>query len=619
MASECVDVWFLDDGQIVTRPWKVDAILRRLDIAMQAIGATRGAKSTHAKVKSTVRIFCGPGQEMNQEWLSDYIRESCEISVVSDPIQVLGGIRGSPEHIQAAFLQTCAKVGDLHGAIDHIDDAATEIVLKKACADVSKITYTLRLNGDRIPEEQLEEYTTMLRNSTTRSLGGDVLDEAWLQATCATDSGGFGLRKAEDVALPAFIASRIAAGPIAGHIFNRIEEQGLAPRGRLDNLYWGRTNRAVERFLGLFPPASSERIAVQAAIDESSAACQEWWRKLVESAHLTRREDTTDTARANQNMDLDEEEEETMRPGAKALQKRLSKVVDSRKLDDLMHHFVNQGFENDARRLDDLRDKHQDHSWLLVLNPATDVVLAEDDWIIAARLRLGCAAVSGEHICSSCGSRVLDAQAYHALCCARGESTRGHNRVRNNMHAGFSVSDPGAAMEVEGLIPSSPTLRPADILTAAAHPTELVAVDVGICAPHALDAGLDCTETMRQQKVRRYEPYMQELASQRIRYEPATISCFGRRHPDTTRMMTLAARRAARYRGLPEHRSILSRWFRSVSAEVWRRAARMVRSCLPGTSHTADFLLYGEMDGQDDDGPGDEVAEEEAGLESDMD
>ena len=169
LASECVDMWFLDDGQIITRPWKIDSILRRLDDTLQQIGATRGSKATHGTVKSMVRVFCGPDDTLSPDWLTDYVQESCNIVDVAEPVKVLGGVRGSQEHIVDDFLRTCKKVRDLHSAIDYVDDAATEIVLKKECADVSKINYTLRLCGDQIPNERLEEYTAVMRESVTIS------------------------------------------------------------------------------------------------------------------------------------------------------------------------------------------------------------------------------------------------------------------------------------------------------------------------------------------------------------------------------------------------------------------------------------------------------------------
>ena len=100
---------------------------------------------------------------------------------------------------------------------------------------------------------------------------------------------------------------------------------------------------------------------------------------------------------------------------------------------------------------------------------------------------------------------------------------------------------------------------------------------------------------MKQQKLRYYEDYLAELETEGILYKPATFSTYGRRHPDTTRLMTLAARRAARYRGLSDHRSLLRRWQRSVAAEVWRRAAKMVRACLPGDSALVEYCISGEQ------------------------
>ena len=149
---------------------------------------------------------------------------------------------------------------------------------------------------------------------------------------------------------------------------------------------------------------------------------------------------------------------------------------------------------------------------------------------------------------------------------------------------------------MQGLIPSAPTLRPADILTSAAHAKSVVALDVGISAPHSLHAGLDCTETMKQTKMRYYGPYLEELERQNIKYVPITLSCFGRRHADTTHIMNLAARRAARYRGMPRHQGLLTRWYRSVAAEVWRRAAKMVHMCLPQPSRESSYLVTGEME-----------------------
>jgi hypothetical protein len=223
-------------------------------------------------------------------------------------------------------------------------------------------------------------------------------------------------------------------------------------------------------------------------------------------------------------------------------------------------------------------------------------------------VRLGCEVASAELLCGACGEHVLDKQAYHALCCAKGESTRGHNRVRNAMHLGFAAADASSACEVQGLVPSHPTLRPADILTQAAHPRLTAAVDVMVKSPNAGGAGHDCTEAGKREKLDNYRDILDELEAQVIRYMPAVFSSYGRRHPDVTDMMMEAARRAARQRGEVDHKVLLRRWQREVASQVWRRAANMVHKCLNKHGEVTEKWLSGEAVPME--GDGDESEEE---------
>ena len=161
------------------------------------------------------------------------------------------------------------------------------------------------------------------------------------------------------------------------------------------------------------------------------------------------------------------------------------------------------------------------------------------------------------------------------------ESTVGHNRVRDCVGLVCSYSDPATDLEVPGLCPQAPTLRPADVLTRALHHTQVVAADVGVRAPHAASAGLDPLGKMRIEKHQKYEPHREDLAAQGIIYEPIIFSAYGRRHPQTTDMLKFAASRAARRRGWLKAGSLLKWWHRQLAAELWRRVARMVHSCMP--------------------------------------
>jgi hypothetical protein len=267
---------------------------------------------------------------------------------------------------------------------------------------------------------------------------------------------------------------------------------------------------------------------------------------------------------------------------AVGIQKHLTKVIDRIKFDTLFERYENEGSEEDVRRLRDLTDtKNQDFSWWEQLNPEVDRVLMPEDWVRAMRTMLGAQHLVADSVCGNCGQQRLDAQCYHALCCAGAQKTIGHNRVRDCVAEAFHMADPGTAIEVPGLCPAAPTLRPADVLTRAAHPTLIVAVDVGIRAPRASNARDDAAESMRQNKLDYYGEHLEDLSRRGIVYKPMTFTAYGRRHPCSTNMLHHAATTVARQRGYANAKGLQKRWERQLAAEIWRRAARMVKACLP--------------------------------------
>ena len=57
-----------------------------------------------------------------------------------------------------------------------------------------------------------------------------------------------------------------------------------------------------------------------------------------------------------------------------------------------------------------------------------------------------------------------------------------------------------------------------------------------------------------------------------------------------------AHREAARRKGIGNHSALLRWWYRSVAAEVWRRASRMVLACLPREPRQTEYMVDGEME-----------------------
>ena len=158
--------------------------------------------------------------------------------------------------------------------------------------------------------------------------------------------------------------------------------------------------------------------------------------------------------------------------------------------------------------------------------------MVAEDYVAAVRLRLGSGGPSEAVPCACCGNALLGSSGLHALLCARGPSTRGHNAVRNALFKVASSLDSTSKLEPTGLIPSHPRLRPADLLTGVAgFSARHAALDVGICCPAAAGAGGDCVEAMRQRKQTRLQPFRQQLEAGGVEYKPITFSCYGRPPP----------------------------------------------------------------------------------------
>lgn len=172
------------------------------------------------------------------------------------------------------------------------------------------------------------------------------------------------------------------------------------------------------------------------------------------------------------------------------------------------------------------------------------------------------------------------------------EATKRHFDVRDVVLQLTHLADPRAGVEAPGLIPSAPALRPADILTSAAYPGRLAALDIGISSPEASGAGSDCCAAMFDKKVRNYGPHLAELTAADVVYKPLVWSAFGREHPETSIVMETLARQAARRCGLRDHRLLLRRARAAVGAHLARRAVRMARACL--NEGDAEDELFGE-------------------------
>jgi hypothetical protein len=211
----------------------------------------------------------------------------------------------------------------------------------------------------------------------------------------------------------------------------------------------------------------------------------------------------------------------------------------------------------------------------------------------------------GSAKCGECEREVgAEWMGVHALCCAKGQSVKGHNRVRDHLADLAKISDSGTSTEQKvgsAADAVAENWRPADILTSASPfgGAGLAALDIGISCPLAATAreGEDVVDAYRLTKIRKYKRIAEQANWQ---YRPVTMSCFGRPHPESTKIVSRLAQAAARRFGVEDVSRIEERWWKNCSTLLAERAANMVLRCSP--TIRLPRALGGGMDSDEEDG-----------------
>ena len=115
--------WYIDDGQLVVHPTKVDYVLRALDRRLGEAGASRGSKALGHKVKSSVKAYIPDGEEEAcRGWCTDYIVDTCEVISSAEAASKVLGVEPDSK-LSQQFEEVMAKVVRLHAIIEEIRDA----------------------------------------------------------------------------------------------------------------------------------------------------------------------------------------------------------------------------------------------------------------------------------------------------------------------------------------------------------------------------------------------------------------------------------------------------------------------------------------------------------------
>ena len=118
--------------------------------------------------------------------------------------------------------------------------------MTRRCGDVANFGYWLRCYGDTVRGEAAQIFDQDLRSSFESTIGGQILGTSWWQSNISVDKAGLGLRTATDIALPAFIGSRVSCRPMVATMFGHIEEAGMGSAAALLHAYDQRTTQAED-------------------------------------------------------------------------------------------------------------------------------------------------------------------------------------------------------------------------------------------------------------------------------------------------------------------------------------------------------------------------------------
>ena len=299
------------------------------------------------------------------------------------------------------FLEASSLACTARKEVKIIDDIPCELSVMQACLGVCKVIPMLRAAGLYVGRSALHEHDVQMQTSLSDMLGCEIPTESMTQASCGVRNGGLGMRRATDLALPAFIASRSesrsAVTKLIHELFN--DDIGDVCIRRFDDGLQDAIGKLKDQ---LSPGLASE---VDTCLIEAREGQQrnDRFRPVARGDHLIAPAACVDS-----------EEIDT-------LQGALSAIVDRDVFNKLCTIYSEHSSQYDVNRLTELCDESTSHDWVCCINSVHGPVIEPDLYLIALKLRIGAPFFSRPFECPKCGTKDMDCNGFHALCCAKGE------------------------------------------------------------------------------------------------------------------------------------------------------------------------------------------------------
>ena len=206
------NVWYLDDATLGGTP---EQVLEDVPILLDKLNAL-GLEVNSEKCELAI---LNHDEQNGTEGLFRALLP--DVRVVSADDCTLLGAPIAAQGISGTLLDRREDLDRLISRLEVCDNHQAFILLRNAFA-IPKLQYILRASPAYSCLEELRAFDKSLRVSLSRVTNVSLDDSAWVQAGLPVALGGLGCRRAEDIALPAFVASLYSVNDLVDAILSRI-------------------------------------------------------------------------------------------------------------------------------------------------------------------------------------------------------------------------------------------------------------------------------------------------------------------------------------------------------------------------------------------------------------
>ena len=209
-----VNLWYLDDSNMGDCPQVVLEDLQYLLDELKKVGLSINASKCE---------LTSLNLENTEEVIGNFKRLLPELKITSIDESIILGSPIAPQGVRSEIKSKIDSLKRMTSKLEIIDPHQAFVLLKNSFA-IPKLTYLLRSSPAYQQRDLLQEFDSILRESTSSITNVHFTDESWTQASLPVRAGGLGIRKSEDIALPCYISSALSAHTLVEAIISSVTD-----------------------------------------------------------------------------------------------------------------------------------------------------------------------------------------------------------------------------------------------------------------------------------------------------------------------------------------------------------------------------------------------------------